>query len=178
MGIAIAFVVSRTGRQQTLRLAIAQTLPGEEEQQFVLAMKDFGNQHRAAEGEAILIVVKNRRLSPCPAIEVEVGVEVRNLVELIHAAMERIGSALGDLIDDAADGVTERCVRIKGTDGDFVDGILGRAERLRSEYGEVGRAVEQYFAVLLGRAAETPRIRSVTVKRVRDTRGRGCNNAD
>jgi hypothetical protein len=54
-------------------------------------------------------------------VEVEVRVEAVDLVELVGRSVESVGAALGDLIDDTADGVAEAGIGIEGANGNLRD---------------------------------------------------------
>ena len=110
-------------------------------------------------------------------IEVKIRIDGCDLTELVEGAVEFVGSALGDLVDDAADGVSEARVGIKRPDGDLLDGVLGRRVGEGAKQGEVGRAVEEDFADLVGRAADGPGVSGVIIKRVNDLGCSGSNDA-
>jgi hypothetical protein len=73
--------------------------------------------------------------------------------------------------------VAEAGVGIEGPDGDFLDGVLGRSVSECAEEGEVGRAVEQNLANLVGCTADGPGVPGVVVERMNDLRGSGGDDA-
>src|ERR1039458_4624602 len=85
-----------------------------------------------------------------------------------------VSAAFGDLVDDAADGMSEGGVGGEGLHGDFMDRVLSWAIGLSSQHGQVGRSIQQHLAHLVRRSADAPRVRSIVVKRMRNSRrGRG-----
>lgn len=79
---------AREGRGGCLLIALALALIAAKEEGAILAVVDAGDEHRATEGEAILVALEDAQLAAGAVQKPIVGVELAVAEILIHAAME------------------------------------------------------------------------------------------
>src|ERR1035437_5718638 len=91
--------------------------------------------------------------------------------------MKAIGATFGDLVGDAATGVTISSVRFESVDADFLHRILGRTVGKTLVPGAVGHAVDQEFVGLGRRAGDTKAGDCAVVERPDGPRFVGPDNA-
>ena len=129
--------------------AVAEAFVGDEEEAFVFAVVEFGDEDGPADGGSEVVLLDDGPGAAGAVVGEEVGVEFFVAEEFEGVAVEFVGTAFGDEGHESAEGAAVFGFEAVGVDGEFGDGVEGRGVEggpggLEGATGGGGDAVEGY----------------------------------